>query len=130
MSVEHSEYRLGADLKINYSIKVQYCGYAKCKQWLGRNLPTEFEKVKLDMLKAEKKGDLLKLVTVSRTPRGKKKSVTVHAGLSTFDIDLKLAATFFGNNLHVVQDNLFDVIPGKWPRINKDSIDDLGDQKR
>lgn len=46
---------------ITYPIKVQYCGncsmpieyceyypeYDKCKQWLEKNLPTEFEKVKI-----------------------------------------------------------------------------------
>lgn len=36
------------------------------------------------MLKAKKKEDVPKLVTVSRAPRGKKKSVTVVTGLSTF----------------------------------------------
>lgn len=46
---------------VNYPIKVQYCGncsmpieyceyypeYDKCKQWLEKNLPTEFQKVKV-----------------------------------------------------------------------------------
>lgn len=36
------------------------------------------------MLKAKKKEDVPRLVTVSRAPRGKKKSVTVVTGLSTF----------------------------------------------
>lgn len=36
------------------------------------------------MLKAKKKEDVPKFVTVSRAPRGKKKSVTVVTGLSTF----------------------------------------------
>lgn len=36
------------------------------------------------MLKTKKKEDVPKLVTVSRAPRGKKKSVTVVTGLSTF----------------------------------------------
>lgn len=114
----------------------QYCEYYpeydKCKQWLERNLPNEFEKMKLGkykktpkifqsnnlflndimfwsitedgsteagggedekkrqkrggkgMLKTKKKEDIPRLVTVSRAPRGKKKSVTVVTGLSTF----------------------------------------------
>lgn len=88
----------------------QYCeyypDYEKCKTWLEKNLPTEFSKVKIDdggdggagdddkkrqkrggkgMMKAKKsKEDGPKKVTVSRAPRGKKKSVTVVAGLSTF----------------------------------------------
>ncbi|XP_033219827.1 density-regulated protein homolog isoform X2 [Belonocnema kinseyi] len=144
-----------------------YPEYEKCKQWLERNLPSEFEKVKLadegttevggedekkrqkrggkGMLKTKKKDDIPKLVTVSRAPRGKKKSVTVVTGLSTFDIDLKVAAKFFGSKFACgssvtgddeiviqgdVKDDLFEVIPEKWPQIDEDSIDDLGDQKR
>ncbi|CAL7947342.1 unnamed protein product [Xylocopa violacea] len=180
---EQSDLRLGPDPNVTYPIQVQYCGncslpieyceyypeYEKCKQWLERNLPTEFEKVKLavedntteagggedekkrqkrggkGMLKAKKKDDVPKLVTVSRAPRGKKKSVTVVTGLSTFDIDLKVAAKFFGSKFACgssvtgddeiviqgdVKDDLFEVIPEKWPQIDEDSIDDLGDQKR
>lgn len=88
---------------------LQYCEYypeyEKCKQWLERNLPSEFEKVKIDeesgdggaeeekkrqkrggkgMMKAKKKDDGPKQVCVSRAPRGKKKSVTVVTGLSSF----------------------------------------------
>lgn len=36
------------------------------------------------MLKAKKKEDVQRQVTVSRAPRGKKKCVTVVSGLSTF----------------------------------------------
>ncbi|XP_012255097.1 density-regulated protein homolog [Athalia rosae] len=156
----------------NCSLPIEYCEYypeyEKCKQWLARNLPSEFEKVKLGedtaaesgggedekkrqkrggkgMLKTKKKEDVPKLVTVSRAPRGKKKSVTVVTGLSTFDIDLKVAAKFFGSKFACgssvtgddeiviqgdVKDDLYDVIPEKWPQIDEDSIDDLGDQKR
>ncbi|KAL7303631.1 density-regulated protein homolog [Trichogramma pretiosum] len=174
------ELRLGADPNVNYPIKVQYCGncslpieyceyypdYQKCKEWLEKFLPSEFDKVKLDeanseaggddekkrqkrggkgMLKTKKKEEVQKLITVSRAPRGKKKSVTVVTGLSTFDIDLKVAAKFFGSRFACgssvtgedeiviqgdVKDDLFDVIPEKWPQIDEDLIDDLGDQKR
>ncbi|XP_032683884.1 density-regulated protein homolog [Odontomachus brunneus] len=180
---EQPNLRLQPDLNISYPIQVLYCGncslpieyceyypeYDKCKQWLERNLPTEFEKVKLavedgsveagggedekkrqkrggkGMLKTKKKEDVPRLVTVSRAPRGKKKSVTVVTGLSTFDIDLKVAAKFFGSKFACgssvtgdneiviqgdVKDDLFEVIPEKWPQIDEDSIDDLGDQKR
>ncbi|XP_011506412.1 PREDICTED: density-regulated protein [Ceratosolen solmsi marchali] len=183
MSVEDEkpELRVGPDPNVIYPIKVQYCGncslpieyceyypdYHKCKEWLEKNLPSEFEKVKLDdgsleassaedekkrqkrggkgMLKTKKKEEVQKLVTVSRAPRGKKKSVTVVQGLSTFDIDLKVAAKFFGSRFACgssvtgedeiviqgdVKDDLFDVIPEKWPQIDEDLVDDLGDQKR
>lgn len=61
------------------------------------------------------------------------------------DIDLKVAAKFFGTKFACgssvtgddeiviqgdVKDELFDIIPEKWPEIDEDSIDDLGDQKR
>lgn len=59
------------------------------------------------------------------------------------DIDLKVAAKYFGTKFACgssvtgddeiviqgdVKDDLFSVIPEKWPEI--DEIDDLGDQKR
>ncbi|XP_037028184.1 density-regulated protein homolog [Bradysia coprophila] len=152
----------------NCSMPIEYCeyypDYEKCKIWLEKNLPTEFSKVKLDdadggatdddkkrqkrggkgIMKAKKsKDDGPKKVCVSRAPRGKKKSVTVVTGLSTFDIDLKVAAKYFGTKFACgssvtgddeiviqgdVKDDLLEVIPEKWPEI--DEIDDLGDQKR
>lgn len=60
-------------------------------------------------------------------------------------IDLKVAAKFFGTKFACgssvtgedeiviqgdVKDELYDVIPEKWPDIDEDQIDDLGDQKR
>lgn len=60
-------------------------------------------------------------------------------------IDLKLAAKFFGSRFACgssvtgedeiviqgdVKDDLFDVIPEKWPEIDEDFIEDLGDLKR
>ncbi|XP_070506288.1 density-regulated protein homolog [Chironomus tepperi] len=100
------------------------------------------------MVKANKKkdeNDKEKKITVSRAPRGKKKSVTVVTGLSTFGIDLKAATKFFGTKFACgssvtgddeiviqgdVKDELFDIIPEKWPDIDEDFIEDLGDQKR
>lgn len=94
-----------------YFFQFQYCeyypDYEKCKTWLEKNLPDEFSKVKIDdgtgddaagddekkrqkrggkgMMKAKKtKEDGPKKICVSRAPRGKKKSVTVVTGLSTF----------------------------------------------
>ena len=168
--------------EITYPLKLQRCGHCtmpleyceyypeheKCKQWLEKNLPSEFERVKLDedtqgiadadgdykkmqkrggkgMIKSKKKDDGPKKVTLSRAPRGKKKSVTVVTGLKTFEIDLKIAAKFFGQRFACgssvtgddeiviqgdVKDDLFDVIPEKWPEIDEDFIEDLGDQKR
>lgn len=155
----------------NCSLPVEYCEYhpeyEKCKVWLEKHLPEEFEKiVKLagdggdedgaeekkrqkrggkGMVKARKKEEVPKQVCVSRAPRGKKKSVTVVTGLSSFDIDLKVASKFFGTRFACgssvtgddeiviqgdVKDDLFDVIPEKWPQIDEDFIDDLGDLKR
>ncbi|XP_044729274.1 density-regulated protein homolog [Chrysoperla carnea] len=173
------EWSLGPQDGVSYPIKVLYCGnctlpieyceyypeYEKCKQWLERNLPSEFEKVRVDeeagdtgeeekkrqkrggkgILKTKKKEEGPKQVCVSRAPRGKKKSVTVVTGLSSFDIDLKVAAKFFGTKFACgssvtgddeiviqgdVKDDLFDIIPEKWPEIDEDFIEDLGDQKR
>lgn len=150
---------------------IEYCEYYpeydKCKVWLEKNLPSEFANLKVGgedsgegsneeekkrqkrggkgMIKAKKKEDLPKQVCLSRAPRGKKKSVTVVTGLHTFDIDLKVAAKYFGqkfacgssvtgeNEIVIqgdVKDDLFDLIPEKWPEIDEDFIEDLGDQKR
>lgn len=61
------------------------------------------------------------------------------------DIDLKVAAKYFGTKFACgssvtgddeiviqgdVKDDLFEVIPEKWPEIDEDFIEDLGDQKR
>lgn len=88
--------------------RFQYCefypDYEKCKNWLEKHLPDEFEKVKLDdnaegggdddkkrqkrggkgVMKAKKKDDVPKKICVARAARGKKKSVTIVTGLSTF----------------------------------------------
>ncbi|XP_046396302.1 density-regulated protein homolog [Ischnura elegans] len=182
---EENGFPMGPQPGVSYPLKVLYCGncslpleycefypeYDKCKQWLERNLPSEFEKfMKIDnkeedkgegggqeeekkrqkrggkgILKAKKKDEGPKKVSLSRAPRGKKKSVTVVTGLSTFDIDLKVASKFFatkfscgssvtGDDEIVIQgdvkDELFYIIPEKWPEIDEDFIDDLGDQKR
>ncbi|CRL04551.1 CLUMA_CG017623, isoform A [Clunio marinus] len=100
------------------------------------------------MIKANKKkddADKDRKVCLSRAPRGKKKSVTVVTGLATFSVDLKVAAKFFGTKFACgssvtgddeiviqgdVKDDLFDLIPEKWPEIAEDFIEDLGDSKR
>jgi density-regulated protein len=170
-----------------------YPEFEKCKKWLEKNLPTEFAKLEVKgsgqtseagcavgeedekkrqkrggkgMIKANKKKDedgKDRKISVSRAPRGKKKSVTVVTGMSSFGkncdiliiskviqvdllgIDLKLASKFFGSKFACgssvtgedeiviqgdVKDDLFDVIPEKWPEIEEDAIDDMGDLKR
>lgn len=88
----------------------QYCefypDFEKCRAWLEKNLPNEFEKIMKvsekeeegggeeekkrqkrggkGIVKPKKKEEVTKQVCVSRAPRGKKKSVTVVTGLSTF----------------------------------------------
>lgn len=78
------------------------------------------------------KDDVPKKISVFRAPRSKKKSVTVITGLSTFDVDLKVAAKAFGAKFACgasvtgddeivvqgdVKDELFDFIPEKWPEV-------------
>jgi len=75
---------------------------------------------------------------------GKKKYVTVVTGLASFDIELKDAAKFFASKFACgssvtgadeiviqgdVKDDLFDLISEKWPEVDEDLIDDLGDRK-
>jgi density-regulated protein DRP1 len=66
-------------------------------------------------------------------------------GMKTFGIDLKVASKFFsqkfacsssvtGDDEIVIQgdvkDDLFDILPEKWPEIDEDLIDDIGEKKR
>ncbi|KAF6022891.1 hypothetical protein EB796_018804 [Bugula neritina] len=84
-------------------------------------------------------------ITLSKAPRGKRKMVTVVTGLATFGIDVKAAGKFLGGRFAcgssvtgedeiVIQgdfvDDLFDVLPEKWPQIDEDLIEDLGEMKR
>ncbi|CAG0896078.1 unnamed protein product [Darwinula stevensoni] len=165
---------------VSYPIHVRYCGncsmpieyceyypeYEKCKMWLEKNLPAEFDKLLREgeegaggegeekkrqkrggkgLLKAKKKNEGPRAIKLSRAPRGKKKSVTVIAGLHTFGIDLKEASKYFATKFSCgssvtgedeiviqgdVKDELFDILPEKWPDIDEDLIEDLGDQKR
>jgi len=98
------------------------------------------------MMKAKKKEtEAEKKIILSKAPRGKKKAVTVVQGMKTFGIDLKVASKFFsskfacsssvtGDDEIVIQgdvtDELFDVLPAKWPEIDEDLIDDIGERKR
>ncbi|CAH3109331.1 unnamed protein product [Pocillopora meandrina] len=156
------------------SLPLEYCEYTaeyeKCKEWLKANIPDAYEALigqvadqlgdmevsegaakkkqtrgGKGVVRAPKKKNVTKKVTLSRAQRNKKKYVTVVTGLGTFDIDLKKAAKSFaqkyscgssvtGDDEIVIQgdvlDDLLDFIPEKWPEIDDDSIDDLGDQKR
>ena len=98
------------------------------------------------MMKAKKKeADIEKKIILSIAPRGKKKAVTVVQGMRTFGIELKVASKFFsskfacsssvtGDDEIVIQgdvkDELFDILPEKWPEIDEDLIDDIGERKR
>jgi density-regulated protein DRP1 len=97
------------------------------------------------VIKAKKKTEKVHKVSLSRAPRGKKKYVTVVTGLATYDVDLKKASKMFGSRFACgssvtgddeiviqgdVKDDLFDFIPEKWPEIDEDTIEDLGDLKR
>ena len=166
-----------------YPIKMTYCGncnmpleycdfwpeYEKCKLWLEKNLPNEFERIMnikdtdedganineeekkrqkrggKGQMKAKKKQDKPAGIKMYLAPRGKKKYVTVITGLSTYDISLKVASKYFaskfscgssvtGDDEIVIQgdfkDELEDIIISKWPQVDTDTIEDMGEMKR
>ncbi|XP_072310415.1 density-regulated protein isoform X2 [Eucyclogobius newberryi] len=93
----------------------------------------------------QKKKTVPQKVTIARIPRAKKKYVTRVCGLATFDIDLKEAQRFFAQKFScgasvtaedeiIIQgdftDDIIDVIQEKWPEVDDDSIDDLGEVKK
>lgn len=84
-------------------------------------------------------------VTIAKIPRAKKKYVTRVCGLGTFEIDLKEAQRLFaqkfscgasvtGEDEIIIQgdftDDIIDVIQEKWPEVDDDSIEDLGEVKK
>ncbi|CAM1154686.1 DENR (predicted) [Pycnogonum litorale] len=96
-------------------------------------------------IKQKKKLTKEKKICLVTAPRGKKKYVTIVIGLNTFDVDLKTASKYFANKFSCgssvtgddeiviqgdVKDDLFDLITEKWPEVDEDLIEDLGEQKR
>lgn len=96
------------------------------------------------LVKSKTKKAIDRKIGLARASRGKKKFVTVVTGLSTFEVDLKDATKFFASKFACgssvtgpdeiviqgdVKDDLFDIICEKWPDIDEDLIDDLGDRK-
>lgn len=95
-------------------------------------------------MKTKKKANVDKHIGICRANRGKKKYVTVVTGLATYEIDLKDAAKFFASKFACgssvtgadeiviqgdVKDELFDLISDKWPEIDEEVIEDLGERK-
>uniref|UniRef100_A0A3Q2XF16 Density-regulated protein n=1 Tax=Hippocampus comes TaxID=109280 RepID=A0A3Q2XF16_HIPCM len=93
----------------------------------------------------QKKKTVPQKVTIAKIPRAKKKYVTRVCGLATFDIELKEAQRFFAQKFScgasvtaedeiIIQgdftDDITDVIQEKWPEVDDDSIDDLGEVKK
>ncbi|TWW66246.1 Density-regulated protein [Takifugu flavidus] len=131
---------------------------AKCRQWLEKNFPDVFAKLTVgedEEKKKQKRGGRGQIkqkkktvpqkVTIAKIPRSKKKYVTRVCGLATFDIDLKEAQRFFAQKFScgasvtaedeiIIQgdftDDIIDVIQEKWPEVDDDSIDDLGEVKK
>jgi density-regulated protein DRP1 len=94
------------------------------------------------LVKTKKKGT--QRIEMFRSNRGKKKFITVVRGLATYEIDVKDAAKAFASKFACgssmtapdeiviqgdVKDDLYDLILEKWPEVDEDSIDDLGDKK-
>ncbi|XP_056592285.1 density-regulated protein [Triplophysa dalaica] len=93
----------------------------------------------------QKKKTVPQKATIAKIPRAKKKYVTRVCGLATFDIDLKEAQRFFAQKFScgvsvtaedeiIIQgdftDDIIEVIQEKWPEVDDDSIDDLGEVKK
>jgi len=150
---------------------LEYCefhpGNEAAKEWMEKNLTDDMRDLYLaegdeneaeggekkkrqtrggrGVIKTKTKQDVEKYIALSRSSRGKKKYVTVVTGLSSYDIDLKVASKCFGSRFACgssvtgddeiviqgdVKDDLFDFLLEKWPQIDEEKIEDLGDQKR
>jgi len=150
---------------------LEYCEfhpeYEKAKEWMDKNLSDEVRDLVIaadsedgagagdkkkrqtrggrGVIKTKQKQDVEKHITLSRASRGKKKYITIVTGLTSYEIDLKVASKLFGGRFACgssvtgddeiviqgdVKDDLYDYLLEKWPQIDEDTIDDLGDQKR
>ncbi|CAD6196352.1 unnamed protein product [Caenorhabditis auriculariae] len=142
---------------VNYPLKVHYCGECSmpmeycdysgrteaCRTWATTHAPEALEGLSIDdnaeenEKKHQKRGG-----KGTSKPKDKKKS---DWRLQTFEIDLKVATKLFAQKFACgssvtgadeiviqgdVKDDLFDLLPSKWPQITDDSIEDLGDKKR
>ncbi|PAA86937.1 hypothetical protein BOX15_Mlig024619g1, partial [Macrostomum lignano] len=156
------------------SLPLELCEFSPdpgaCRAWLEQNLPEEFARLNTGAAAADEADDDKKKrqtrggkggnkeakkkkeaadqarICLSRAQRGKRKSVTVVTGLSSFGIDLKEASRVFGQKFATgasvtgngdeiviqgdVRDDLFDLLPERWPSIDEERIEDLGDLKR
>ncbi|XP_072351825.1 density-regulated protein isoform X2 [Scyliorhinus torazame] len=138
--------------KTQCPLKVLYCGNQCPQQDAGGGEPPaaeEEEKKKQrrggrGIIKQKKKTAPQK-VTIAKIPRAKKKYVTRVCGLATFEIELKEAQRFFAQKFSCgasvtgedeitiqgdVTDDIMDVIQEKWPEVDDDSIEDLGEVKK
>ncbi|ALC45659.1 CG9099, partial [Drosophila busckii] len=124
---EPAEYPLAVKYCGNCSMPFEYCEYYveydKCKEWLAKNHPEDYEKLLLreaaeatcaggekkrqtrggkglarcKKLNATDEDAAPKRVCLTCTTRGKNKRVTIVVGLAAYKIDLRAAAKFFGN---------------------------------
>nr|ACO07925.1 Density-regulated protein [Oncorhynchus mykiss] len=133
---------------------------SKCRQWLEKNFPDVFARMSVGPVGNASKQDTggvevplvgeedekkKQKITIAKIPRAKKKYVTRVCGMNTFDIDLKEAQRFFAQKFScgasvtaedeiIIQgdftDDIIDVIQEKWPEVDDDSIEDLGEVKK
>ncbi|KAA0704240.1 Density-regulated protein [Triplophysa tibetana] len=156
VSTDHKINRCDPNAK--YPLKVLYCGGTAHKQETGGGggsagevtLAGEEEEKKKQKRGGrgqikQKKKTVPQKATIAKIPRAKKKYVTRVCGLATFDIDLKEAQRFFAQKFScgvsvtaedeiIIQgdftDDIIEVIQEKWPEVDDDSIDDLGEVKK
>ncbi|XP_040145481.2 density-regulated protein isoform X2 [Ictidomys tridecemlineatus] len=142
--------RNSAKLDADYPLRVLYCGVcslpteyceympdvAKCRQWLEKNFPNEFAKLTVENSPKQEAGINEGQGTVGEEEEKKKQKR---------EIDLKEAQRFFaqkfscgasvtGEDEIIIQgdftDDIIDVIQEKWPEVDDDSIEDLGEVKK
>ncbi|CAJ0934757.1 unnamed protein product, partial [Mesorhabditis belari] len=136
------------------TLPFEYCEYAgmkdTCREWAEKNIPELMQDLDIaakdDQEDEDKKHQ--KRGGKGSKPGGSlvgKKSVTVIRGLGANGIDLKQASKQFASKFACgssvtaadeiviqgdVKDNLIDLIPEKWPQIEANLIQDLGEKRR
>ncbi|KAM7335586.1 hypothetical protein ACRRTK_006063 [Alexandromys fortis] len=135
-----------------FSLPTEYCEYmpdvAKCRQWLEKNFPNEFAKLTVENSPKQEAGISEGQGTVGEEEekkktkeRGKRSNKTEEEDSATevhnsqnSQSEEEICDEITGEDEVIIQgdftDDIIDVIQEKWPEVDDDSIEDLGEVKK
>ncbi|KAG8456063.1 hypothetical protein GDO86_002023 [Hymenochirus boettgeri] len=143
---DHKMSKMDGDfpLKVLYcgvcSLPTEYCEYmpdvTKCRQWLEKNFPDEFAKLTLGSSPRQETGIPEGQVASGEEEEKKKqkREIELKDAQRFFAQKFSCGASVTGEDEIIIQgdftDDIIDVIQEKWPEVDDDSIEDLGEVKK